>query len=161
MAAAAAKKLGYLFRVRKYFSSSNLYTLYTSQVRPSLEYYSHIWEAALLTTLSILDSIQRRAVRLINGPNLTRRLPSLQHLRSVGDLSLFYQYFHGLCSDEISNLKPSLVRPDRETRASSRRHPYTVQLATPRTSHYARSFIPRVELFALRDISIIPKPATV
>ena len=99
MAAAAAKKLGYLFRVRKYFSSSNLYTLYTSQVRPSLEYCSHIWGAASLTTLSILDSIQRRAVRLINDPNLTRRLPSLQHRRSVGDLSLFYRYFHGLCSD--------------------------------------------------------------
>nr|CAH7729992.1 unnamed protein product [Callosobruchus chinensis] len=33
---AAGKKLGYLFRARKYFSPSNLLTLYKAQIRPSL-----------------------------------------------------------------------------------------------------------------------------
>nr|CAH7747143.1 unnamed protein product [Callosobruchus chinensis] len=40
IATAAGKKLGYLFRARKYFSS-NLLTLYKAQIRPSLEYCSH------------------------------------------------------------------------------------------------------------------------
>nr|CAH7719454.1 unnamed protein product [Callosobruchus chinensis] len=65
IATAAGKKLGYLFRARKYFSPSNLLTLYKAQIRPSLEYCSYIWGAAAPTTLSILDAVQRRAIRLI------------------------------------------------------------------------------------------------
>nr|CAH7745623.1 unnamed protein product [Callosobruchus chinensis] len=61
----AGKKLGYLFRARKYFSPSNLLTLYKAQIRPSLDYCSHIWGAAAPTTLSILDAVQRRAIRLV------------------------------------------------------------------------------------------------
>nr|CAH7730394.1 unnamed protein product [Callosobruchus chinensis] len=57
IATAAGKKLGYLFRARKYFSPSNLLTLYKAQIRPSLEYCSHIWGAAAPTTLSILDAV--------------------------------------------------------------------------------------------------------
>nr|CAH7743829.1 unnamed protein product [Callosobruchus chinensis] len=44
--------------------TSNLLTLYKAQVRPSLEYCSYIWGAAAPTTLSILDVVQRRAIRL-------------------------------------------------------------------------------------------------
>nr|CAH7760695.1 unnamed protein product [Callosobruchus chinensis] len=36
---------------------SNLFTLYKAQIRPSLEYCSHIWGAAAPTTLSILDAV--------------------------------------------------------------------------------------------------------
>nr|CAH7747936.1 unnamed protein product [Callosobruchus chinensis] len=53
IATAAGKRLGYLFRARKYFSPSNLLTLYKAQIRPSLEYCSHIWGDAAPTTLSI------------------------------------------------------------------------------------------------------------
>nr|CAH7726423.1 unnamed protein product [Callosobruchus chinensis] len=74
---AAGKKLGYIFRARKYFSPSNLLTLYKAQIIPSLEYCSHIWEAAAPTTLSILDVVQRRAIRLIGDPALTYRLQPL------------------------------------------------------------------------------------
>nr|CAH7761305.1 unnamed protein product [Callosobruchus chinensis] len=70
IATAAGKKLGYLFRARKYFSPSYLLTLYKAQIRPSLEYCSHIWGAAAPTTLSILDAVQRRAIRLIAGLEL-------------------------------------------------------------------------------------------
>nr|CAH7759158.1 unnamed protein product [Callosobruchus chinensis] len=38
----AGEKLGYLFRARKCFSPSNFLTLYEAQIRPSLEYCSHI-----------------------------------------------------------------------------------------------------------------------
>nr|CAH7725119.1 unnamed protein product [Callosobruchus chinensis]CAH7733282.1 unnamed protein product [Callosobruchus chinensis] len=63
IATAAGIKLGYLFRARKYFSPSNLLTPYkAAQIRPSLEYCSHIWGAAAPTTLSILDAVQRRAI---------------------------------------------------------------------------------------------------
>nr|CAH7740913.1 unnamed protein product [Callosobruchus chinensis] len=70
---------------RKYFSPSNLLTLYKVQIRPSLEYCSHIWGAAAPTTLSILDAVQRRAIRLIGDPALTCHLQLLSHWRAVGD----------------------------------------------------------------------------
>nr|CAH7747256.1 unnamed protein product [Callosobruchus chinensis] len=82
IATAAGKKLGYLFRARKYFSPSNLLTLYKAQIRPSLEYCSLIWGATAPTTLSILDAVQRRAIRLIGDPSLTCHLQPLSHRRA-------------------------------------------------------------------------------
>ena len=48
----ASQKLGFLSRVRGYFSPSQLLTIYKSQIRPSLEYCSHVW-VVLLNLLSI------------------------------------------------------------------------------------------------------------
>nr|CAH7739116.1 unnamed protein product [Callosobruchus chinensis] len=57
---------------QEYFSPSNLLTQYKVQIKPSLDYCSHIWGAAAPTTLSILDAVQRRAIiRLIGDPALT------------------------------------------------------------------------------------------
>ena len=46
IATSASKKLGFLFRARRYFSSLNLYTLYVSQIRHCLDYCPHVWGAA-------------------------------------------------------------------------------------------------------------------
>nr|CAH7718404.1 unnamed protein product [Callosobruchus chinensis] len=56
------------------------------QIRPSLEYCSHIWGAAAPTSLSILDAVQRKAIRLIGDPALTCHLQPFSHRRAVGDL---------------------------------------------------------------------------
>nr|CAH7738419.1 unnamed protein product [Callosobruchus chinensis] len=104
IATAAGKKLGYLFRARKYFSPSNLLTLYKAQIRPSLEYCSHIWGVASPTTLFILDAVQRRAIRRIGDPALTCHLEPFSHRRVVGDLSLFYRYSNGFCSSELTSI---------------------------------------------------------
>nr|CAH7746339.1 unnamed protein product [Callosobruchus chinensis] len=80
--------------------------LYKAQIRPSLEYCSHIWGAAALTTLSILDAVQRRAIRLIGDLALTGHLQPLSHRRVVGDLSLFYRYSNGFCSSELTSIIP-------------------------------------------------------
>nr|CAH7747910.1 unnamed protein product [Callosobruchus chinensis] len=86
---ATGKKLGYLFKARKYFSPSNLLTLFKAQIRPSLEYCSHIWGAAAPTTLSILDAVQIRAIRLIGDPVLACQLQPLSDRCAFGDFSLF------------------------------------------------------------------------
>nr|CAH7739442.1 unnamed protein product [Callosobruchus chinensis] len=70
IATAAGEKLVYLFRTRKYFSPFNLLTLYKAQIRPSLEYCSYICGATAPTTLSILDAVLSRAIRLIVDPAL-------------------------------------------------------------------------------------------
>ena len=64
------------------------------------------------SSLHLLDRVQSKAIRLINNPNLTNSLQSLSHRRLVGDLSIFYRYFHGYCSQEIKNIIPDPVRPN-------------------------------------------------
>ncbi|CAG9815454.1 unnamed protein product [Phaedon cochleariae] len=94
-------------------------------------------------TLMLLDSIQRRAIRLVGDATLTHSLTSLEHRRKVGDLSLFYRYFHGKCSSEISAIIPSLAIPIRRTRQAQSAHPFVVNLERCRTALYQDSFIHR------------------
>ena len=144
VAKTAAQKLGFLFRAKKYFSPAQLLTLYKSQVRPTMEYCSHIWSSAPKHTLALLDSIQRRAIRLIDDPSLTDSLQSLSHRRQVGDLSLFYRYFHGQCSDQLAEIMPPRARFSRATRQAATAHRYSIHLETPRTLVYQNSFFWRV-----------------
>nr|CAH7761638.1 unnamed protein product [Callosobruchus chinensis] len=131
IATAAGKKLGYLFRARKYFSPSNLLTLYKAQIRPSLEYCSHIEGAP--TTLSILDAVQRKAIRLLGDPALTCHIQPLSHRRAVGDLSHFPHYSNGFCSSELNSIILPLFKPARCTRGTSSSHSKAVVLHKSRT----------------------------
>nr|CAH7740509.1 unnamed protein product [Callosobruchus chinensis] len=96
------------------------------------------------STLSILDAVQRGAIRLIGDPALTCHLQPLSQRRAVGDLSLFYRYSNGFCSSELTSIMPPLSRPARCTRGTSSSHPKAVILHTSRTERYDRTFIPRV-----------------
>ena len=139
----ASQKLGFLARARGFFSSSNLLSIYKSQIRPSLEYCSHVWGGAPKSTLCLLDKVQSKAIRLINNPNLTNSLQPLSHRRLVGDLSIFYRYFNGHCSQEIRDIIPVPLRRVRTTRSSTHSHPFQVSLPNPRTLSHKSSFIPR------------------
>ncbi|VEN56435.1 unnamed protein product [Callosobruchus maculatus] len=71
----------------------------------------------------------------IDTPNLGKDLHSLEHRRS-----LFYRFYHGRCSSELSQIiTPQAVRT-RNTREALRAHPYQVEVLTPRTSLLQRSF---------------------
>ena len=139
----ASQKLGFLSRARGYSSLSQLLTIYKSQIRPSLEYCSHIWGGAPKSSLHLLYRVHSKAIRLINNPNLTNSLLSLSHRRLVADLSIFYRYFHGHCSQEIKNIIPDLVRRVRTTRNSTYSHPFQATFPNPRTLSHNSSFIPR------------------
>nr|CAH7750534.1 unnamed protein product [Callosobruchus chinensis] len=79
-------------------SQEVLLTLYKAQIRPSLEYCSHIWGAAAPTTLSILDAVQKRAIRLIGDPALTCHLQPLSHRRALDnriDIIVFQNTYAG------------------------------------------------------------------
>ena len=102
----ASQKLGFLSRARGYFSPSQLLTIYKPQIHPSLEYCSHVWGGAPKSSLHLLDRVKSKAICLINNPKLTNSLQSLSHRRLVADLSIFYHYFHGHCSQEIKSIIP-------------------------------------------------------
>ena len=93
--------------------------MYKAQIRPSLEYCSHVWDGAPKPTLCLLDKEEAKAIRLINNPNLTKFLQPLSHRHLVGDLSIFYRYFNGHCSQEIRDISPVPLRRFRTTRSST------------------------------------------
>ena len=93
--------------------------------------------------IHLLDRVQSKAIRLIYNPSLTNSLQSLSHRRLVADLSIFYRYFHGHCSQEVKNFIPDPVRRVRTTRSSTNSHPFQVTLPNPRTQSHKSSFIPR------------------
>nr|CAH7719621.1 unnamed protein product [Callosobruchus chinensis] len=95
--------------------------------------------AAAPTTLSILDAVQRRAIRLIGETALTCHLQPLSHRRAVDGLSLFYRYTNGFCSSELTSIISPFSKPASGTSSS---HPKAVVLHTSRTERYDRTFIP-------------------
>ena len=86
-AKADACKLGLLFRSRRYFTPIQFLTLYKPQLRPCLEYGSE-------HSLSTLDEIQKRAIKLIGDPALTNSLDSLAHRTN----QRFRQHFYPMTS---------------------------------------------------------------
>ena len=90
-----------------------------------------------------LLSVQSKAIRLINNPNLINSLQSLSHCHLVEDLSIFYHNFHRHYSQEIKNIIPDPVRCAQTTRSSTYSHSFQVTLPNPRTLSHKSSFIPR------------------
>ena len=96
IAKSASKKLGVLFRYRRFFSFEQLLQLYKGLIRPCIEYCSHIWGVSSSTYLP--DRIEFKVIRLVNSTNVTSKLDPLKLRRKVGSLSLFFRYYFGFCS---------------------------------------------------------------
>ena len=136
----ASKKLGVLFRCRQYFSAAQLFKLYTGFIRPCLEYCSHIWGSSPYT--SLLDRIESKAIRLIGDPSLTSTLDPLSLRRKVASLSLFYRYYFGHCSDELTACIPPPMARSCSTRQATFAHNYCVALSNARINRFSDGFFP-------------------
>ena len=138
IAKSASKKLGVLFRCKKYFTSEQLLKIYKGLNRPRLEYCSHVWGASSYTYL--LDRVESKAIRLIGDASVTSSLDSLSLRRKVASLSLFYRYYFGRCSDELAGcIPPPLARP-RNTRQAASMNGYAVEICNPRVGRYSDCF---------------------
>lgn len=71
----------------------DFFTIYRTQLPPTIEYCPHVWGAAPKFTFKFLDYIQKHAIRLIDRPELTDGFPPLLARRKTGNLSIFYRYF--------------------------------------------------------------------
>lgn len=94
----ASKKLGVLNRAKSYFTSGQRLQLYKAQVRPHMEYRSHLWAGAPVCQLAPFDAVQRRAVRLVDDADLTNGIESLSLRRDFASLCVFYRLRNGECS---------------------------------------------------------------
>ena len=81
------------------------------------------------------------SIFLYSSPSSLQPFP---HRCLVGDLSIFYRYFNGHCSQEIRDIFPVPLRRVRTTRSSTHSHPFQVSLPTSRTLSHKSSFIPRI-----------------
>ena len=118
--------------------------LYKSQIRPKMEYCSHIWAGSSQQALSTIDRVQKRMRGLV-GDELFSSLQPLSLRSNVASLSLFYRYFHGKCSDELHSLVPPIREFSRNTRfaKSTTSHPYFLQLPFTRCVFHSNNFFPR------------------
>ena len=57
VAKSAARKIGFLFRSKRFFTPLHLLTLYKVQTHPCPEYGSHLWRGASKYYLATLDTI--------------------------------------------------------------------------------------------------------
>jgi len=144
LVSSAARKLGALFRVRRFFTSAQLHKIYISGIRPGIEYCAHIWGGSSSTWM--LEKVDRRAKRLIADHVISAGLQSLQHRRDVASLSIFYRYYHGFASLEAIALMPPPAPLRRVTRGLLRNHRFAVDPPRCRIERRHRSFIPRTAI---------------
>ncbi len=85
-------------------------------------------------------------------------LKSLKHRRNVTFLSIFYSYFHGYCSSELTScMPPPLLPRPRWRRRFAFSHPYSVHLTNARVNQHLHSFIPFVgKLWNSQANSVFP-----
>ena len=126
-----------------YIPAGKLVRVYTTCVRPILEFSCEVWHYSLAQYLSDeIESIQRRALRII--------FPDLKYedaLVTAGVVSLFLRrktisekLFVQMCDDETSHKLHSLVPPRHKT-GYSLRNDNCLSIPKHRTSRFANSFI--------------------
>ena len=64
-----ARGIGIITKARKYFSSECMISLYHSFIYPYLIYCNHIWGNTYKSSLSKLQVLQNKAVRIVTGSN--------------------------------------------------------------------------------------------
>ena len=92
---AAASAMRVLSMIRRSFVniSKKLFVfLYTTYVRPHLEYCAPIWSPYLVRDIEVLEKVQKRATKLVKG---YEKLPYEQRLKSLGIYTLFCRHQRG------------------------------------------------------------------
>ena len=121
----ANRLLGLIRRSFTYLDKETMKLLFTSIVRPHLEFGNVAWSPVLKKHVQLIEQVQHRATKIIpglKGLDYEERLrildlPSLAHRRKRGDLIEAYKFTHGLY-----NVNCSMLEIDQSSR--TRGHPY-------------------------------------
>ena len=105
IAKTASKKIRALIRSMKFLLPEVALYLYKSTIHLCIACCCHVWADAPSCYLELLDKLQKRICRTVD-PSLAASLEPLAHYRNVASLSLFYRYYFGKCSSELSQLVP-------------------------------------------------------
>ena len=111
----------------KFFSSEAALYLYKSTICPCMEYCCHVWASGPSCYLDLLDKLQNKYTGLL-VLHLLLLLNPLAHHRDVASLSLFYRYYFGRCSSELTQLVPLPFSCLKSTHNSDRLHDFSVTI---------------------------------
>ena len=106
-----------------------------------MENCCHIWVGAPSCYLELLDKLEKWICRTV-GPSLTASFEPLVLRRNVASSSLFYRYYFGRCSFELTQLVPLPYFRGRSTRYSDRLHDFSVTIPRCYKDVYVNSFFP-------------------
>ena len=121
--------------------------IYTSLVRPTLEYGSVAWDPHQANRIQMLESVQNKGARYVTQEwsryssitDIKDKLGwcTLQQRRYVNRLSFFFKSVNNLHGH---SLPPHVTR---QKRASKNHHAYSYHTLRARTDAYLHSFLPR------------------
>ena len=142
IAKTVCKKIGALILSMKFLSPDVALYLYTSTIRPCMEYCCHVWVCSPSCYLEFLDKLQKWICRNL-GPSLAASLEPLAHRRNVASLYLFYRYYFRRCSSELAQLVPLPYFQGRSTRYCYSLHDFSVAIPKCCKDVYINSFFLR------------------
>jgi ribonucleases P/MRP protein subunit RPP40 len=125
----ANRVLGSIKHTFSYLDANSIKLLFTSLVRPHLEYAAPIWNpnSSGIGKSQQIENIQRRATRTQDLKRFSYQdrlyllnLPSLENRRSRGDLIKFFKIMNGINDVEWHN-PPRLMSLNRESRFHNKR----------------------------------------
>ena len=120
----AGKKLHILAKLKNLIDRKTLTTMYTSFIRPGLEYGSIVFCNCTETEDEILESVQRRAFKIITGGivrtptnNLYNEIgmETLKVRRERNVLLFFFKIIHNMVPSYLQELKPDKKKSGRYT----------------------------------------------
>ena len=117
--------LGVINRSFEHLSPTIFKILYTTFVRPHLEYAQSVWSPNLRKNINLIEGVQRRATKLVsvcrNMPYEERlcmlELPTLEFRRLFCDMVQVYKHLHYYDKNTLPNKLNTRTRP-------TRRHDY-------------------------------------
>ncbi len=145
----ANKKLAMIRRTFVHLDRKMLVQLYTSLVRPLLEYGNVIWSPHLQNHIKQLEGVQHRATKMLSSlANLPYEerlreldLPSLAYRRMRGDAIEMYKYCHG---DYNVHKKPFNLYSEVQSQSVTRDHGFKVKKEKNSSAIRSRFFGNRV-----------------
>ena len=145
IASRAGQKLGALRRVANKLDKTGRATVYKAQVRSVMEYASLSWMSASPTTLGLLDSIQRKALRVIGVDEEEARsklnITTLHQRRQVAAATVLYKMHTNICPIDLQALLPQPYTVRRVTRTSLSMPCHALAVPVSRTISTGRTFI--------------------
>ena len=96
--------------------------LYTTFVRPHLEYAQSVWAPYLMKYINIIERVQERATRLVDGFREIEyaerlrllNLPTMTHRRARGDMIEIWKHFNVYDQTTLSQSFQPRQRPSRQ-----------------------------------------------
>jgi hypothetical protein len=126
----ANRVLGMLKRTFEHFDLDMVKILYTTFVRPHLEFAASVWNPYAANDISLLEKVQRRATKLVPALKslayekrlVAMNLTELADRRIRGDMIQLYKFMHGIDVVnwyECKNLKERIITVGVSTRMNS------------------------------------------